>query len=305
MCSTQSMEGLTLKLFRYLIIDDTVKYKFLTPLNVYEEPEYYVNNKKNNKIYYYNEVPEIAFMSFRYQNSKMDIFENANSHKWAYAIIDNDNSILRVIRNHKNWSTDKDKKEKIENATGRIRVEDTPDGRKYSIIPYYLRFGGHLGAGSDGKRVCTLQELILETKQVIKVKHAELPHRLDKDGNKVKQRAFVYGWPERMAERIHHKGYTFDNRIRYLEPLSKKAHDAVHNTWEEKNGFKRPKKVELGDDFSNTLYCDCDNHDCKNCNAVLHIENEEQFIKFITELMSNDYRKLERKHIYDDVIKGK
>ncbi|WP_024834001.1 hypothetical protein [Ruminiclostridium josui] len=273
-----------MKLYKYLIIDDAVKDELLKPYYKYDEPKYYLNNEKNNRIYFYENKKDIAFMSFKYQNVKTDIFENKPV--WAYVIIDNNRNIINAIREHKNWSTDKDYKKPFKpgTETGRILVEDISDTRVYNLLPSCIRVGGILGAGNNGRRALTLQQLILTT-VANDYKHKErnsVLYELNNSNIKI--------------EKIHHRAHTFDNRLGYLEPMTVSAHRKVHSKWEkEQNDVNRPNKVELWESYSSLLYCDCADEDCSNCNAVLRISTAEQFNEFIKQITSDEYMKLQRK----------
>lgn len=303
-----------MKLFRYLIIDDDVVKKLLIPLNPKEEPEYYLENPKQNRIYTYNGYPKIAFMSFRYHNVIVTkgLDDKTYNPVWAYVIIDNDEKIKRVIRRHKNWSTDKDSNKKRITSETTIKQMDTINGVEYDIEPLYKKLSGHLGVGNEGKRVYTLHEKILQENQEIKVRYIEFPNRTNNEGKKVRHKIYAYGWPETIVERIHHKGHTFDNRMKYLAPLEKKGHDIVH-AWEVQHNFLRPKKIDFlrteginfEGSYSKCLECDCgDNYNCLECSAVLRIDTEQEFSLFMEQLHSTEYRELERKTIYYDALKN-
>lgn len=167
-----------MKLFTYLIIDDSVVKSLLKPKFTEEEPDYleqYMKNPRNNRFYSCAEMPEILFMSYKYTNVGQDAITKEDTSKWGYIIIDNESAsdknnridLVGTIRKYKNWGIDKDKKQ-LENRyllTSNFFTVNTRMGMKCFKAPKYMRYGGHLGHGKAGVRVETLQELILKTKR--------------------------------------------------------------------------------------------------------------------------------------------
>ena len=78
-----------MKLFTFLLIDNSVVKQLLKPLYPEEEPKYpeYIEKPKNNRFYRYDNMPEVLFMSYEYTNIGSDVNESANKIKWGYVII--------------------------------------------------------------------------------------------------------------------------------------------------------------------------------------------------------------------------
>lgn len=318
-----------MKLFTFLLIDNSVVKQLLKPLYPEEEPKYpeYIEKPKNNRFYRYDNMPEVLFMSYEYTNIGSDVNESANKIKWGYVIIDSKSEsdiknrieLLEAIRKHKNWSIDKDNK-KLETRylkTSNFLTVDTKLGMRCYKVPLYRRYSGHLGAGREGKRTIALHELILKTK------YDSFNHISTKFVNcKVKRtvngvlniydgkRKIVYDNNGKEIEntRFHHKGHSFDNRVKYIMAITKKEHNDIHKL-ETKNQFiYRPKGIDYIEDFySETINCDCEKkgEDCLSCSAVLRIRTEQQFFELIESLRSKEYRSLERRHIYDELNEKK
>jgi len=307
-----------MKLYTFLLIDDAVKYSLFTPRNVHEEPDY-EDTTKNNRIYFYKGMPEIAFMSYRYTNVKIDVLDNPKCKpKWAYVIIDNDKEIIENIKSRKNWSIDKDKKVKEMNyiETNSFLTIDTGTGMRCFKFPQYKRFGGHLGAGRAGIRADTLHELVLITKygsfNYIEKKYIEENMNRTANGVEkiidVKRKVVIDAKGKEIEDpRVHHKGHTFDDRIQYLMPISEDDHEDIHKLEIDMQFAYRPKYISYEENYSTTLQCDCDDKgkSCKLCNAVLQINTNQQFFDFIESLRSKEYKLLERRHIYDELTMNK
>ena len=263
-----------MKLFTFLIIDDSV----IDSMFIKDDPyEGLIKKLKNNRIYYYKEDKSIILMSFKYPNIKRGSFRDEKACEWAYVLIDNVGIILRA----KNWSGNSDKKGNC------IHYEDLQNGLLISY-DHYLRIGGHVGAGRQGEITYRLHELIMNEKEIDEIRKASKTVMSEKSSEVLKTIEILRSLKN---SRIHHKGYSFDNRTLYPEHVNISIHRYIHNKWEkyEKNNIFRPKKIELGEHYTEDLHCNCSDLNCENCSAVL------QFKDFIKQLNSNEYKILENR----------
>lgn len=326
----EEVRRIDMKLFTYLLIDDSVVKNLLVPLFPEEEPDYleqYMKKPRNNRFYSCAEMPEILFMSYKYTNVALDVISKEDTTKWGYVIIDNISEsdkknridLVGTIRKYKNWGIDKDKKQ-LENrylSTSDFLTVDTSMGMKCFKAPEYRRYGGHLGHGKTGVRAETLHELILKTKKAsfnsitTRLKPITKTRTLNGVTKTItynKKVFYDYMGNSIKNPRIHHKGHAFDNRAAYLMPLSREEHAEIHKLETNMQFACRPEYIGYYEDkYSQNLYCTPEDkkEGCICCSAILHIKTKQQFCNFIESLKSDKYRSLENKRIYDQLKKEK
>lgn len=272
-----------MKLFKFLIIDDSIIMKHFEP--VLNDETYGVYQKKRNRIYKLNTDENFMIMSFAYPNVHSNEIESI----WAYTIIDK--SIYRSLLETKKavgkdyierkyqmykWGTVLDKKGNRIDSASVLEVESelksgTGVNEMISRSVQYIKKGGHLSAGN-----IRLHEFVYL-------------------GGAVSSINII----NRKKQRIHHKGHTFDNRKDYLMLVDIAKHRLIHNKWERSNGFFRPEKIELGIHCAEEIICSCEKIDCHNCNGVLNIKTKYQLETFLDELNNSKYVSLSYRQCYE------
>ncbi len=272
-----------LKLFTFLIIDDDI----IT--SKFESAEYYdslIKKTKNNRIYYYKADKSIVLMSYKYPNIKKGGFRDEETCEWAYVLIDND----EVVSEHKNWSANADKRGDCIHY--RVLQNDLALGYNHN-----LRIGGHVGSGTEGITTCKLHKAIIKSKESREKIEAERTRVSQKSKEVINTIELLWSFKN---SRVHHRGHSFDNRIAYLEHVDLSAHRIIHNKWEKNNNLFRPKKIQLGEYYTESLHCNCTSSECENCSSVIRIKTEQQLIDFIDHLNCDEYKELEKRIVPDE-----
>ncbi len=270
-----------MKLYKFLLIsDELINNPSLFDSGVKDlrenkvlDPDYI------NRFYTYHENEELVFMGFKYPN--------LGEYETAYILIDRDmvNKIIYDIKkNNYHWNSSNDTEgskqpdieatERLLKALRKFEVYGEDEKLPADMIQRHkIRTGGYVTSGHH-----KIHEYVLGVSDSAKLKYA------------------------------HHKGHTFDNRKKFLDLVSISDHNNIHDQWEFQNDIRRTKAVMIGDFYSTGLQCTCGEpdsnikkHDCKNCGAILLINQEQKLTEFIAQLDSNEYTRLADRYVYKNI----